>query len=203
MLIRLCGHPKKNSDHVDKLIVINGLPDEMLYVENKGERSVAQPWEADVDVNIPKYIRHLCTPTEVTYRFPPIEKGAEPVVDKRVILGLKLDFQTQPGLEMWARIERILDNEIPRGEKIPEPVRVAEDMRKPFNLTADDIPVVDLLPKPPRPPTIPPPPVPSAVKEEPAPTKTFDCECGKKFPKEQGLKMHKMKTSHGKVPVTV
>lgn len=197
MLIRLSAHPKKNPNGIDKLIVIRGLPEEMMFSYGKnGERSIRAPFEADVDVNIPKSIRHLCTPVEVTYRFPPIEKGVESVVDKKIVLGLRFDFQNQPGHELWQRIEKILDQEMPRGMKIPEPVIVAEDMRSPFSLEPEDIPVVDLNKEI---------PAPLIPKEEPKvehrPSNDYQCECGKAFEKPKALHMHERRSKHGKFAV--
>lgn len=115
------------------------------------------PFEPDVESNIPKDIRSLCDVTEVTIVFPPIEKGRDYVVDKRMILGVRFNFLTEPGYELWTKIERYLDKMIPRDQKVPDPVIVAPNQKDSFNphqtrrtargsleMFPSEIPVVDL-----------------------------------------------------------
>lgn len=223
MLIRLAGHFINNSQHIDKLICINGLPEDWLFRKRAdGQRELAPPFTPDIDENIPKFIRHLCTPTEVVKYFPPIERGKEGIIDKLTILGVKLDYMTEAGRAMWTRIQRYVDDCLPRHSKIPEPVLVARDQKSPFEtysvyrkitggveLTPAEIPVVDLdvekatipvLPSvPPAPPAtvVPPPPQPTAI--------VFKCDepgCDFSHAKKQGVAMHRVKR-HPKVKAAV
>lgn len=232
MLIRLCGHYFNNPNHIDKLISIKGLPDEWFFKTSKdGGKELVKPWEPDVEANIDKSIRNLCEPTEITLVFPPIEKGRESVVEKVTILGVRFNFMTQPGQELWEKIERYLDRMTPRDERVPIPVIVAPNHLSPFDphaarrtvrgsleLYKSEIPHVDLSPR--LEPAIAPAPrveiqapvaatapsvvVAPAVIPQPVvkPTVAHLCDCGKSFDKEQGLRMHKMK-AHPKQPVGV
>lgn len=228
MLIRLCGHYLNNPNHIDKLISIKGLPDEWFFRPCKyGGKELIQPWEPDVEENIPQSIRHLCEPTEVTKVFPPIEKGKDSVIDKFTILGVRFNFMSNPGQELWEKIERYLERMTPRDERIPAPVLVAPNHTSMFNphsvrktvrgsieLIKADIPDVDL-----RKPYIE--PVVAKVEIQPSVAATalsivpnhnqtpqpvvdriFKCNCGKQFNKEQGLRMHKTK-AHSKQPAGV
>lgn len=162
MLIRLCGHYIDNPNHIDKLISIMGLPEEWLFRTTKNGKEIALPWEPDVEANIPQSIRHLCEIVEVTKVFPPIEKGRDPVVDRFTIIGLRFNFLTQPGQELWEKIERYLDRMTPRDEKVPKPVLVAPNQQSQFDphlarrstrgsleLQKTEIPHVDLRSRPP------------------------------------------------------
>lgn len=177
MLIRLCGHYQSNPNHIDKLISINGLPDEWFFRSSKyGGRELLSPWEPDVEANIPQSIRNLCNPIEVTKIFPPIEKGREPVIDKTTILGVRFNFMSQPGQEAWDKIERYIERMTPRDERIPLPVLVAPNHLSAFDPHAvrrtvrgslefyrSEIPHVDLM----RPEPI---FVPATVNRQPQPT---------------------------------
>lgn len=216
MLIRLCGHFLNNPNHIDKLIAIKGLPSEWFFRETKHGKELMRPWEPDVEANIPKDIRHLCEPVEITRVFPPIEKGKDPVIDKVTILGVRFDFMSQPGQELWEKIERFVDRMTPRDQKIPVPVLVAPDHKSAFNPHAvrrtvrgslefftSDIPEVDL--RVPTTQTItlanaPPPTVemkPPLMEVKAAtvplpPAEVFNCDqCEKQFLKKQALVMHK------------
>lgn len=133
MLIRVTGHFIDNPNHIDKLIAIKGIPEDWIFKETKNGKELLKPWEPDVDINIPKSIRHLCEPVEVTVVFPPIEKGRESVIDKRTILGLKLDFLTGPGRDMWEKVEEYLDRSVPRDQRVPKPALVAPNQKSEFN----------------------------------------------------------------------
>jgi hypothetical protein len=208
MLIRLVGHNVKDRRHeknphaIDKLFVVNGLPEEWMFRKTPdGGKEIVRPWEADVDANIPVAIRHLCEKTEITQRFSPIEKGAQGFTDKRIILGLRLDLSNQPAKEMWERVEDYIERSLPRDERFPSPRVVAKDHREAFSLEPDQIPVVNLLPK------VEVPLVTRTVVETPAAAvfvpkeETFEraeykCpepECGMSFPRQQGLRMHNTK----------
>jgi hypothetical protein len=158
MLIRLTGHFINNSQHIDKMICIKGLPDDWVFRKRlDGQKELAPPFTADISENIPKFIRHLCTPMDVVKYFPPIEKGKEGIIDKMTILGVRLDYMTEAGRAMWTQIQRYTDDCLPRHAKVPEPVLVAKDQKSPFEtysaykritggveLTPAEIPVIDL-----------------------------------------------------------
>jgi hypothetical protein len=152
------GHYLMNSMHIDKLIAIKGLPEDWFFRQRAdGQKELLPPWKPDIDANIPREIRHICEPTEIVQYFPPIEKGKEGIVDKMTILGVRLDYMTEPGREMWTRVERYMDSSLPRDVKLPEPVLVARDQKSGFEtfsprkrvtggveLTPAEVPVVDL-----------------------------------------------------------
>src|SRR5205814_6003769 len=70
---------------------------------------------------------------------------------------IKYDYNTEPGHDLWNKIERYLETTTPRDQKIPEPVIVAPNQKADFNphrarrtvrgsleFETCDIPVVDL-----------------------------------------------------------
>lgn len=132
MLIRVADHFKMNPKRIDKLIAIKGLPDEWLYRDTPEGRELKKPWAADVDANIPHDIRHLCEPMYINFRYSPITKGEKEIIDRRQVLGIKIDYNTEPGREMWDQVERYLEESIPRNERIPIPVVCAKDERSAF-----------------------------------------------------------------------
>lgn len=210
MLIRLVGHNvrdrrhEKNPHAIDKLFVVNGLPEEWMFRPVEGGKEIVRPFEADIDANIPVAIRHLCEKTEVTYRFPPIEKGKEWNIYKKTIYGLRLDLSNQPAKELWERIEDFIERSLPRDERFPAPRVIAKDHREAFSLEPDQIPVVNIAKKvetPLQTKTVVTAPVePAEVFER---NETFQCdECPSVFPKKQGLRMHAMKR-HNKSKVGV
>ena len=210
MLIRLVGHFRNNPKSIDKLIAIKGLPEDWIFRElpNGEGKTLVSPWIADIDKNIPHDIRSACEPVYLTFKYPPIEKGAKEVLEKRQVLGIKLDYMTEPGRELWDKIERYLEGTVPRDMQVPKPVLCSRDERSPFEthaakrnstgsleLIPSPIPEIDLTPY-----TIKkveyvePPPV--LVEKEPeGPTrmaKEFKCdECEKEFAFEKVLKRHK------------
>jgi hypothetical protein len=135
MLIKLAGHFPNNPNHIDKLISIKGLPEEWLFRNGPHGKELAKPWMIDNEDTIPKAIRHLCEPTDVVVVYSPIAKGEQGVVDKKTLLGIKLDYGTEPGREMWEKIERYLDRMTPRDRKVPEPVMMAPNHKSDFNPT--------------------------------------------------------------------
>jgi hypothetical protein len=158
MLIKLTGHFIDNPQHIDKVIAIKGLPEEWMFRPSKyGGKELIRPWVPDVAENIPLSIRHLCEETEVTVVFPPIEKGRDSVVDKIKIIGLKLDFGTEPGQDLWMKIERYVEQMTPRDQKVPKPVLCAPNHKSDFSphevrktirgsleLRPTEVPMVDL-----------------------------------------------------------
>lgn len=157
MLIKLAGHYPNNPAHIDKMICIKGLPEDWIFRTTKEGKELVKPWIVDNEDTIPKEIRHLCEPTDIVEIFPPIEKGRYPVKDKKTILGIKLEYNTQPAQELWEKIERYLDRMTPRDQKVPEPVLMAPDQKSSFNphkarrtqrgsleMSPCEIPVIDL-----------------------------------------------------------
>jgi len=128
MLIKLVGHYIDNPQHIDKIISIKGLPEEWFFKKSKfGGKELLRPWVPDVEANIPDKVRHLVVEHEIDQIFPPIEKGKDSVVDKLKISGVKLDYSTNPGQEMWEKVERYLEATIPRDQKVPKPALCAKD----------------------------------------------------------------------------
>lgn len=165
------------------------------------------PWKPDIDLNIPHDIREVCEPMYVTIRYPSIDSSKPGVIEKRKILGVKIDFNTEPGREMWERVERYVEESTPRDERIPVPVVCSKDERSAFEtftprrnatgsleMISAPVPVVDLT----RfikeeTPAIPP----AAVvleelsRAEDKQPQDFQCsECRKVFKSQHGLKIH-------------
>jgi len=132
MLIRIADHFHNNPKRIDKLIAIKGLPDEWLYRETPEGRELKKPWMPDVDANIPHEIRSLCEPAYFNFRYPPITAGQKEFIERRQVLGLKIDYNTEPGREMWEQVERYLEESIPRDVRVPVPVLCARDERSAF-----------------------------------------------------------------------
>jgi hypothetical protein len=132
MLIRLVDHFKDNPKRIDKLIAIKGLPDEWFFRDTEGGRELKKPWEPDIDKNIPFDIRNLCDPMYVIMRYPPIHAQAKEIIEKRQILGVRIDYNSEPGRQMWDDIERYVEETMPRNERIPVPVLCARDERAAF-----------------------------------------------------------------------
>lgn len=157
MLIRICDHFKDNPKRIDKLIAIKGLPREWLFRESPEGTELRKPWECDVDVNIPIDIRHLCEPMYILSRYAALNAGAKEFIEKRKVLGVRIDYNTEPGRQMWDDVERFVDGTIPRNERIPVAVLCAKDERSGFDtytprrnsrgsleLVPGPIPLVDL-----------------------------------------------------------
>lgn len=219
MLIRICDHFRDNPKRIDKLIAIKGLPKEWLFVETSRGLELRKPWREDVEANVPHEIRHLCEPFYVNFRYSPIEKGAQEVIDHRRVIGLKIDYNTEPGREMWDQVERYVEESIPRHERIPVPVLCAKDERSSFQtytprrsstgsleLVPAEVPCIDLAryvqvivqdqPSVVSPET-PPPPV-KAAPAESAPqapqAATFKCDdCNYTHSSNSGIRMHRIK----------
>ncbi|HEX9504277.1 MAG TPA: hypothetical protein VF974_08255 [Patescibacteria group bacterium] len=165
MLIRLCGHFIDNPGHRDKLIAIKGLPEEWILRPSRfGGKELVKPWIPDIEANIPKSIRNLCEPIEITVVFPPIHKDADYVVDHLTIIGIRFDYMTEPGHELWEKIEDYIERMTPRDQRILKPCIVAPDQKSEFNphmakrsvrggleFHPCDIPVIDLRPTAPTP----------------------------------------------------
>lgn len=223
MLIRLTGHFPNNSQHIDKMICIKGLPGDWVFkTRPDGQRELNPPFVADIPENIPKMIRHLCTPVDVVKYFPPIEKGKDGILDSMTILGVKLDYMTEAGRAMWTRIQRYMDDCMPRHAKIPEPVLLAKDQKSPFEtysaykritggveMMPAEIPVVDLDIEKEIPHILPSVPPKSVSSSEPVSLPVqpvvvvLKCpDCDFTHVKKQGISMHRIKR-HPKVKVGV
>lgn len=216
MLIRLCGHFIDNPNHIDKLICINGLPEDFFFRKSKHGRELIRPWEPDVEENIPKDIRHLCEPVEYVQVFPPIEKGKDSVVDTVKAIGLRFNYISESGQSMWEKIEHYLERSVARDQMIPKPVLVAPNQKSLFDphearrsprgsleMRKAEIPVIDLAPPTPAIITVQPvAPTISVAAQATVITKVAEpvvqenwltcAPCGKQF-NERGLRMHNMK----------
>lgn len=197
----------------------------MFRTRPDGGKELTAAFTPDIPENIPKFIRHLCTPTDVVKYFPPIEKGKDGILDHQTILGVRLDYMTENGRSMWTRIQRYMDDCLPRHAKVPEPVIVARDQKSPFEtylprkrvsggveLEPCEIPVIDLdieiakpaLVLPPVPPIQDSPPKiePVSLPVQPA-VVDFKCpDCEFTHAKKQGISMHRIKR-HPKVKAGV
>lgn len=161
MLIRLISHAKNNPEHVDKMIWIDGLPEEWIFerredTDEKGQPDerlfLKSPWEADITENIPEGIRYKFQPDpiEVWYETPQEIRPGTMVTDQKIswirwikkIHGVRLNIQSLQGEQMWKQIEDLLDRETPRNLRIPEPSIVGNKMY--WTLTAETMPRVKL-----------------------------------------------------------
>lgn len=231
-LIRICDHFRNNPKRIDKLIALKGLPEEWFFRETPEGRELKAPWKPDIDANIPYDVRPLCEPMYIVFRYPPIEKGAKEVIEKRQVLGFKIDYNTEPGREMWDQVERYIEESTPRGERIPDPVVCSRDERSAFEtfrtyrnsrgsleFASSPVPLVDLnrykelvlspvavqtlSPASPSVAVI----TPAVLVPQPPSAQSqvdlFICEtCSVQFGKAQALRMHNVK-KHPKVKETV
>lgn len=221
MIIRLMSHSKDNAEHIDKLIVIDGLPEEWVFerreeTDEKGEKDtrlfLKHPWEDDVTENLPEGIRlkFQPEPIEVWYETPmEIRPGTYTAQDKigwvrwlKKIYGFRLNLQTNQGQQMWDQIVDLLDRETPRSQRIPEPAVVGTKII--WTLEASKVPYVKLtgtLEVPAKetssvavsvpPVVIEPEPIKEARPDE------YSCHhCGEIFDKERGRYMHERR-KHG------
>lgn len=157
MLIRLVDHFRDNPKRIDKLIAVKGIPEDWMFREGDSGKELKRPWEPDIDANIPQEIRHLCEPMYVVRRYPPLNNQSKEVIEKRQILGIRLDYNSEPGRQLWDDIERYIEESMPRNERIPVPVLCARDERSAFDtytprrtarggleLVPSPVPMVDL-----------------------------------------------------------
>jgi protein-disulfide isomerase len=168
----------------------------MMFRKLDGKTYLRVPFERDIDANIPVSIREHCVPMDITEDLPREKNEAtgawQTPSDTIRILGVRLNLDSTPGMEMWKKIERILDRGTSRDQKIPVPAVVAPNQKDPFSLEASDIPVVilkkEIL-------------VSSDVEvSEPVDIvvpQSFTCGvCQKSFPAQRSLWMHERKTRH-------
>lgn len=143
------------------MIIINGLPNDWFFkpsVRNPGSKELVHPWQIFEEINIPRDIRHLCEEHQVTFVFPPIEKGGNYTIDTKRILGLKFDFMTEAGQVLWEKIEKYVDATVPRDQRVPDPVLMAPNHRASYaphaarrtvrgslEMVPSEVPVINLV----------------------------------------------------------
>lgn len=228
MLLRIIDHFNNNPKRIDKLIAIKGLPEEWFFRETPEGRELKRPWQPDVDANIPHDIRNLCEPMYIVFRYPPIQAGAKEVIEKRQVIGFRIDYNTEPGRQMWDDVERYVEESMPRNERIPVPVVCAKDERSAFEtytprrnprgsleLVPSPVPFVDLTKYVPVKPEERIRPASEVLKDtEPeqveamistrAQTAVFKCdECDYEHHSPRGVRMHAVKRHPRKAKVTV
>jgi hypothetical protein len=206
MLIRVVSHFHKNNTHgIDELIRIENLPEDMIFRKKDGKTYLVHPWERDIDANIPKDIREHCSPIEITEDLPREKNETngtwQTPSDTIRILGVRLNLDSTPGMEMWRKIERILDRGTSRDERVPKPAVVAPDQKSAFFLEAKDIPVVILKPEvlhqPETKTVVESPFNPPKIEVDASSPQMFECGvCHKEFSAQRGLWMHERKTRH-------
>lgn len=54
------------------------------------------------------------------------------MIEKKKILGVRIDYNSEPGRQMWDDIERFVEESMPRNERIPVPVICAKDEHAAF-----------------------------------------------------------------------
>jgi hypothetical protein len=210
-LIRLMSDGKNNPEHADKMIAIDGLPEEWFFDcrkdhDDKGAPDqrlfLRDPWEVDITENIPEGIRaKFCplpiqvwfeTPMEIrpgTYQSAP---AMEWIRYMKTAYGFRLNVQTNAGRAMWDQILDLLDRETPRSQRIPEPAVVGNKIQ--WTLQTDKVPFAKLTGTvaivPPEQIVIP------EIKPVARPDQYACRTCGNVFDKERGRWMHERK-SHG------
>jgi len=211
MLIRLMSDGKNNSEHADKLIAIDGLPEEWIFDRRKDidqsgnpdERLfLKDPWEVDVTENIPVDIRFKFQQEPITVWFEsPMEirpgtiqtsAKMEFVTFFKKAHGFRLNMQTNGGKQMWDQIYDLMDRETPRSQRIPEAAVVGNKIQ--WLLKVENVPHVKLtgseieIPKE------------QVVVIQPKPTprpNEYPCRtCGDIFDKDRGRWMHERR-KHG------
>jgi hypothetical protein len=210
MIIRIVSDGKNNPSHVDKLIVIEGLPEEWLFdrrkvVDDEGTEErlfLKAPWELDITDNIPEGIRFKFQPEPFTVWFEtPMEIRPGTMVTNQKLewirwtnegYGVRLNVQSNAGESMWQQIVDLMDRETPRHQKIPQAAIVGDKLN--WHLTAAQVPHVKLtgsvadVPKE------------QIVKIEPkiAPRPDeYACQtCGDVFDRDRGRWMHERR-KHG------
>lgn len=224
MLLRIIDHFRDNPKRIDKLIAIKGLPEEWFFHKGPEGTELKKPWKPDIEANIPMDIRHLCEPMYLTFRFPSIDASRKEFIERRQVIGFRIDYNSEPGREMWDQVERYIEESIPRNERVPIPVVCAKDERSAFEtytprrtatraleLVPSPIPMLDLTRysvkvveviepiSPPEEEKVTPPVEKSAPQ---AATMKFKCpECEYEHVSKRGVAMHKMKRHPAKEKV--
>jgi hypothetical protein len=214
MLIRLVSDGKNNAAHADKLICIEGLPDEWFFErrvvqDEKGEEKRAflkNPWELDITANIPEGIRMKFQPQPFIAWFEsPMElrpgvtlttQEIPFIVWKREGYGLRINVTSNAGEAMWSQVMDLLDRETPRNQKIPQAAVVGDKLN--WHLTSDQVPHVKLTGSELQ--------IPDdqvvkiEMKQIPRPNEYACRECGDIFDKERGRWMHERRAHKVKEP---
>lgn len=206
MLIRVVSHFHKENMHgIDELIRIDNLPEDLMFRKLDGKTYLRFPFERDIDANIPVTIREHCSPMDITEDMPREKNEStglwQTPSDTIRILGVRINLDSTPGMEMWKKIERILDRGTSRDQKVPAPAVVAPNQKDPFSLEASDIPVVilkrEILAPSDTITTVTAPFDPPKIEKDFSAPEKFECGvCQKKFPAQRGLWMHERKTRH-------
>jgi hypothetical protein len=200
-------HFRDNPKRIDKLIAIKGLPEEWFFRDYNGDKELKKPWEPDVDKNVPYDIQSFCDPMYVIIRYPAIHKEAKEFIEKRKILGVRIDYNTEPGRQMWEDVERYVEETMPRNERVPVPVLCSRDERSAFEtytprrnargsleLVPSPIPFVDLTKYTTVKIEIPHQAVAVPVILEKAEVEVFKCDsCEYTHRSKQGIRMHRIK----------
>jgi len=219
MLVRVCDHFKNNPKRIDKLIAIKGLPKDWIFRETPEGTELKKPWQPDVDKNIPLDIRHLCEPMYILTRYAALQAGAKEFLEKSQILGIRIDYNTEPGRQMWDDVERYIEETIPRNERIPVPVLCSRDERSAFEtfeprrnsrgsleLYPSPVPFIDLdkyvpvkMQEIPKAEEV----IAKEAKKDPEPeSKEFKCEhCAYTHESPRGVRMHTFKKHPAKEKV--
>jgi hypothetical protein len=201
VLIRLSAHhSRRNMNGIDEMIAIQGLPDDLIFRFHEGKRYLKGPWEIDPEKNIPKHIREHCETFDIAVDLPKerneMTGTLQMVTDTVQAIGFRIALDNNPGKELWARIERLIEGHTPNDKKIPRPAIVAPNQKEDFFLSAEDIPVVDLRPKMTETVTVVTTPSPIVQMKVEGPS-SFSClVCHKSFSEKRGLWMHGRKMRH-------
>src|SRR3982750_4961633 len=150
MLILLVSHHKENQHHIDKLINIEGLPQEWFFYEKEGRKYIKGPWEIAPTTNLPPDIRthfqpqpmKICSETPMEFRVGDQPQAPRWITQEHDAYALRIDYQNGPGHDMWEQVEEILDRETPRHLKVPKPAKVGD--RQTWKLQASEVPSVRL-----------------------------------------------------------
>lgn len=214
MLIRLMSDGKNNPEHADKLISIEGLPEEWIFDRrkdfdergNQDERLFLKaPWEVDVTDNLPEDIRSKFAkePYVVWFESPQeIKPGTYSSPEMcwirwfQNVYGFRLNLQTNHGIAMWDQIVSLLDRETPRSQRIPEAAVVGNKLA--WTLRASQVPHVKLsnAVEQPKPSEI----ISPAAKPIARPDQ-YPCRiCGDVFDRERGRWMHERRKHAVKDP---
>lgn len=210
-LIRIISDGENNSEHRDKMIFIDGIPEEWMFEKRTGQDEkgrddtrlfLKEPWELDITDNIPEGIRNKFqpepmkvwfeTPQEImpgTYQAPTERNWIRWI---REGYGLRINLQHNSGRKMWDQIVGLLDRETPRNERIPQAAIVGDKFQ--WTLQPSQVPTVRLtgtrteVPKEQV----------QIIEPKPVPRPNqYPCRtCGDVFDKERGRWMHERK-KHG------
>lgn len=191
------GTPLKNSELIDKIIAVHGMPKSFYLRANSQWTVLRHGLESDVLENIPSDIfDKFGEPFEVDVVFPAMERGEKPWAEKQTVYGLKVDTQTNDGMAAIVDFERMVAAATPATQRPPKAEVVGDRSR--WNLPVEDVPEVDLsslresaTPKGPISH-----PTPIAKTQEPQPpVKEGYCEvCNKTFMNKKALAMHQRRT---------